>query len=238
MSETRIRWLAPVLVAAVCLGPARSAETDVTLRGHIDEEYSERVKTSSSTYLVGVMLGDPPENVRIPSLGGVLPRGLDGRWLCFSATTSDGVYWAHGRLQIPPGASGYVSVRAEGFSQYGTQLASYPAAEFISVFALSDDCSNTARSVFLPGSFGQARRDVLRVAINNTGQRPSAYIEYGPERKVAGACTEVEGRRRAFDRVCRFELDASAKGDVKVVIHSRPRTGPPRRDEYIVRLGE
>jgi hypothetical protein len=216
---------------------AQTAQEPV-LTGNVQEEFSERVKTSG-TSLVGVMLGDPKGQSDVANLRALLPRNHGGQQLCFLATTSDGIYHATGVLRAPAKSKGMMRVSPTGFPRYAKELAAYPSAAFAGVMALSDDCV-LKNATLIPVLLGEPDPRILHVAVNTSHAPAVAAKIHDHSGKVSadGRCEPADGRRKAFDYSCRFELtsDAFRSGINTLVISSKPPGAPRRSESYKLRL--
>lgn len=227
--------VAALVVLAAGVGAPADAAAQARLKGRIDEVYSERPSRSGGDPIVaGLMFGSPPAQIDLARLHALVPAGLDGRQLCFSATTIDGVYRANGTLRVPAGAAGLLPIDAEGFTRFARELKGYRGEQFAARVAVADNCERTADALSLPVSFDGSTPAVVRVAVHGQSQtRPRA--SFG-DTAAAVTCQPVEGQRRAFDHVCHFVLDRLAGGGGELRIDTWPTGAPPRKDYRKMRV--
>lgn len=231
-----------VALAAVTVATWGQGVSKASLRGQIDEEFSQRVKSNSSSSIVGAVLGDPSDQVNLSLLAARLPKSIGTSTVCFSATTSDGVYSATGVLAVSGDASGHVPIESQSFSKYAAQLAKYPSGAFTGMVTTASDCLDaTRKAVILPLAFKDERKRLV-VAINSgSALSLKATLRWGdgdPKKEIEANCGKVKAATTAFDLSCQFDL-APLKDDraVDLLINKRPRAGPTREERYAIQLG-
>lgn len=212
------------------------------LKGKIDEEFSQRVPSSSNSSVVGAVLGENYYPLELSKLTARLPPNVKASQLCFSATTSDGVYSASGRLSTTTGGPpGFARIDAQPFSKYARQLANYPQGTFTGMVTTAADClDDTRKAVILPLAFEQGRKTLV-VAINSASARSlTATLRWGkrPAEQIDSVCSKVRAAKTAFDLTCQFDMTRlTVDRPVELLIDKQPLNGPAREERYLIQPG-